>query len=97
MSNFLKFEPLTRNAGLGAIAVAILNWIKVMGYLSWTSEQFAVTENTMLLVLSGLIFLISIIQPRFREVTPVKRPRDNDGNVLVPAISVEDDSKKPTE
>ena len=97
MRDFMKFEPLTRNAGIGALLIALLNWIKVMGWVSWTPEQFVVTEDTMLLLVSFLIMLFAIIEPRFREVTPVKRPRDNDGNVLVPAISVEDDSKKPTE
>ena len=97
MNNFVKFEPLLRNAGLGSIVVVVLKWIQTMGYISWTPEQFAVTEDMALLIVSGIVFLVATIQPRFREVTPVARPKDNRGNVLVPAISVEDDSKKPTE
>ena len=83
MKDFLKFEPLVRNAGIGAVLVAILNWVKVMGYVSWTPEQFAVTENTVLLIASMIILVVATVQPRFKEVTPVVRPRDNNGNILM--------------
>jgi len=86
--NFLKTEPLARNAGIGVIVTAILAWVKVMGYVSWTPEQFAVTEDMVFLIAQAVMWIILVVQPRFGEVTPVVAPKDNNGETLVPVSEV---------
>ena len=89
LSKFSQNEPLTRNAGIGVVITTLLVWLRTMGYVDWTEEQFAVTEDMVLILANAAIWFILIVQPRFnKEVTSIADPKTKDGEKLIPASAV---------
>ena len=89
LSKFSQSEPLTRNAGIGVVITSLLVWLRTMGYIDWTEEQFAVTEEMVMILANALVWIALIIQPRLnKEVTPAVSPTTKDGEKLIPASAI---------
>ncbi len=75
----LSNEPVVTAASVAALISAIIVFVRSMGWLVLSDDQFA---NLMAMVAIALPIIGAVIARRF--VTPLAAPKDNAGNALVP-------------
>jgi hypothetical protein len=73
-------EPVVSAGALAGLISAVLLWIRIMGWIDLTDDQF----NQTMIMLSLALPIATSIWARQR-VTPSKDPQANDGTPLVRA------------
>lgn len=70
-------EPVVSAGALAGVLSAVLLWVRMMGWINWTDDQF----NQFMIVVSLVLPIVTGIWARQR-VTPLAAPRDTDGAPL---------------
>lgn len=76
--NTITNEPVVTAASIASLISAIIIFVRSMGWLPITDDQFA---NLMAVVAIALPIIGALIARRF--VTPLSAPKDNEGHALV--------------
>lgn len=75
--DFFKRYPLTTLVTWGATVLAVLAYLREMGYLTGSAARWAELA-------AGVLQLLLTLYAR-QHVTPVVNPKDDEGRQLVPA------------
>ena len=76
MGNFFQRYPLATIVGWGTTVLAVLLYLREMGYLTGSAARWAELA-------AGVLQLLLTLYAR-QHVTPVVNPKDADGRTLVP-------------
>lgn len=77
----IKREPVAVAGGIVGLIMALLMWLRTMGYLDWTPEQASATEQLVAIAVPLILSAIAVVWARWR-VTPLVDAKDEDGEPL---------------
>ena len=76
-------EPVVTSAVIVGLILSFLTFASQRGWIQWTGEDATALQQFLEYAVPLLIVGVGAVSSRFL-VTPVKDPRDNNGNPLVP-------------
>lgn len=74
----MRNEPVITAASVAGLIGALLMWVRLMGWIDWTDDQF----NQFMIMVNLALPLVAALWAR-TQVTPVAAPKDNEGVELV--------------